>query len=130
MRIRIAEDPKSRMNRATAPLSAAPVVTLQVACHAGGRGFESRRSRPLHRGLRDSLVAGPPVGRRDFAPHPAADPGGAAHPPVSAVVARLPPPRRSLGRRGTAEPAAAGRVPPVEERDEQEQVDGVPAAWP
>src|SRR5215212_5000864 len=33
------------MNRATPRASLSPVVTLEVACHAGGRGFEPRRSR-------------------------------------------------------------------------------------
>jgi hypothetical protein len=33
------------MNRAIACRSSVIVVTLEVACHAGGRGFEARRSR-------------------------------------------------------------------------------------
>src|SRR2546430_329577 len=33
------------MNRAIARRSSAIVVTAEAACHAGGRGFESRRSR-------------------------------------------------------------------------------------
>ena len=40
-----ANGPRSRMNRAIARPSSSIVVTVEVACHAGGRGFESRRSR-------------------------------------------------------------------------------------
>src|SRR5215208_3848166 len=45
MRKRGARGPKSRMNRAIAGPSSSTVVSLEAACHAGGRGFESRRSR-------------------------------------------------------------------------------------
>jgi hypothetical protein len=37
--------PQSRMNRAIARQSSPVVVSAEQACHAGGRGFESRRSR-------------------------------------------------------------------------------------
>jgi hypothetical protein len=37
--------PQTRLNRAIARLSSSIVVTAEQACHAGGRGFESRRSR-------------------------------------------------------------------------------------
>jgi hypothetical protein len=44
------------MNRAVPRPSGSTVATLKVACHAGRRGFESRRSRlakmPASRGLR------------------------------------------------------------------------------
>jgi hypothetical protein len=36
------------MNRAIPRQSSSTVVTLELACHAGGRGFESRRSRRKH----------------------------------------------------------------------------------
>ncbi len=36
---------QTRMNRAIARQSSAIVVSVEQACHAGGRGFESRRSR-------------------------------------------------------------------------------------
>jgi hypothetical protein len=45
MRNRITKRPKSRMNRAIARTSSPIVVTPEAACHAGGRRFESRRSR-------------------------------------------------------------------------------------
>ncbi len=39
------EVPQTRMNRAIARQSSPIVVSVEQACHAGGRGFESRRSR-------------------------------------------------------------------------------------
>ena len=45
MRNRIVRVPKSRMNRAVPRPSWLIVVMPEAACHAGGRGFESRRSR-------------------------------------------------------------------------------------
>ena len=41
----IAERSETRMNRSIARPSSPTVVTLELACHAGGRGFECRRSR-------------------------------------------------------------------------------------
>jgi hypothetical protein len=40
-----AREPQTRINRAIARESSRIVVSLEQACHAGGRGFESRRSR-------------------------------------------------------------------------------------
>jgi hypothetical protein len=40
-----ARSPQSRINRAIACPSSPIVVSVEQACHAGGRGFESRRSR-------------------------------------------------------------------------------------
>jgi hypothetical protein len=40
-----ANSPQSRINRAIARQSSPIVVLAEHACHAGGRGFESRRSR-------------------------------------------------------------------------------------
>jgi len=39
------EVPQTRMNRAIARQSSPIVVSVEQACHTGGRGFESRRSR-------------------------------------------------------------------------------------
>jgi hypothetical protein len=39
------QSPQSRINRAIARQSSPIVVSVEHACHAGGRGFESRRSR-------------------------------------------------------------------------------------
>src|SRR5919201_2415603 len=63
MRNLVAKGPKSRMNRAIARPSWLIVVTLEPACHAGGRWFESRRSRslrPLSRHALERRVATPP----------------------------------------------------------------------
>ena len=46
-RNRIAKRPRTPINRAITRPSSPTVETLEVACHAGGRGFESRRSRCL-----------------------------------------------------------------------------------
>src|SRR6266508_1574627 len=46
MRNRIAKDAKNRMNRTIARQASPIVVSVEQACHAGGRAFESRRSRP------------------------------------------------------------------------------------
>ena len=59
MRNRIARSPKSRMNRAIPRASSSIVGIREPAGHAGGRGFESRRSRRLH--LRIRGVAPAPV---------------------------------------------------------------------
>jgi hypothetical protein len=40
-----ARSPQGRINRAITRPSSSIVVSLEQACHAGGRGFESRRSR-------------------------------------------------------------------------------------
>src|SRR6266536_3306916 len=45
MRNRFAKRHECRMNRVIARPSSSTVVSAAVACHAGGRGFESRRSR-------------------------------------------------------------------------------------
>jgi hypothetical protein len=47
------EKPRKPHRRAISRPSSSPVATLQAACHAGGRGFESRRS-----GLLKCLQAG------------------------------------------------------------------------
>jgi hypothetical protein len=46
------------MNRAIARQSSPIVVSLEQACHAGGRGFESRRSRFLFAEFRVAVVEG------------------------------------------------------------------------
>ncbi len=62
-----AGSPQSRMNRAIARQSSPIVVSVEQACHAGGRGFESRRSRkvPANRQLllpaRARTTAGLPI---------------------------------------------------------------------
>jgi hypothetical protein len=47
-----AEGSQTRMNRAIARQSSPIVVSVEQACHAGGRGFESRRSRSRSRHFR------------------------------------------------------------------------------
>jgi hypothetical protein len=65
----IARGSKSRMNRAPSRPSSSIVVILELACHAGGRGFESRGSRRKHPAYRHHLLpvlaqstAGSPTG--------------------------------------------------------------------
>jgi hypothetical protein len=51
--------PQSRINRAIARQSSPIVVSVEQACHAGGRGFESRRSRstkPLQTSMLSCLL--------------------------------------------------------------------------
>ena len=48
------EGREAAANRANMGRSSPIVVTGEVTCHAGGRGFESRRSRPYLQGFRTS----------------------------------------------------------------------------
>jgi hypothetical protein len=51
------EGSQTRMNRAIARQSSLIVVSVERACHTGGRGFESRRSRFCSSHLLDSFAA-------------------------------------------------------------------------
>jgi len=56
MREQLAERHETRMNRAIRRQWSPTVVSLEGACHAGGRGFESRRSRSRSPWKRPVLV--------------------------------------------------------------------------
>ena len=51
MRKEPTEHQRTRMNRAITRSTSPTVVFAAAACHAGGRGFESRRSRSLNPGI-------------------------------------------------------------------------------
>jgi len=91
MRNRVAQRLKSLMNRAIAQPSLPTAAIPEVACHAGGRGFESRRSRTkcLHAG--GPLRGQAPASRRlrRLRGRETVDPGADAHPRDASACARL-----------------------------------------
>ncbi len=72
------QSPQSRINRAIARPSSPIVVFVEQACHAGGRGFESRRSRkfPANRYLLLSRQAQTTAGFFPSRRHPAPEIAG------------------------------------------------------
>ena len=89
---------ESRMNKAIARQSSSTVVTLEPVCHAGGRGFESRRSRYERPSIAGALVHG-----RSCREGQHAEPPRAAR-PVALLGARMSPGIR----RRVANPKASG----------------------
>jgi hypothetical protein len=95
--------PAGRINRAIARQSSPSVVSQEQACHAGGRGFESRRSRKSTCKSLPFLAARPPAFRasrtdpaRESAGNPRGEPVVAANPRKRTTGL---PGRRSVGHR-------------------------------
>jgi hypothetical protein len=108
-----AREPQTRINRAIARQSSPIVASLEQACHAGGRGFESRRSRLKIPANRHIVL---PVGRQ-FWPSGQQTNSWASgcrpvHPDSSRAFWLEPLLRRASGSPSARHPAALRLTPP------------------
>ena len=100
------------MDRAIAPPSSSTAVSLEVACHAGGRRFESRRSRSALLAV-SYLGATDPAGGELREEGRGFDVSGSDIAPFEALLRCIPGPCIGAYEAGAANQDVAGRARPV-----------------